>query len=116
MLANDIGSSVMNKTRSRLTLANRRISLNNSVQYGLTERPSTRDKSPPIYWISYNIVIFTKQFYKRVLPNIHCRPGTFKINGLHFVNTNLDSRSCSVNNGRPSPSGSIKPSPTVISR
>lgn len=42
-----IGSSVMNSTRSRLTLANRRMSLNISVQYGLTDLPSTRDKSPP---------------------------------------------------------------------
>lgn len=50
------------------------------------------------------------------LPNIHCRPGTANTNGLHFVNTNRASKSCNVSNGRPSPSGSIKPSFTVISR
>lgn len=44
-----IGSSVMNRTRSRLTLANSSMSLNINVQYGFTERPSTRDKSPPVY-------------------------------------------------------------------
>lgn len=42
------GSSVINNTRSRLTLANTIISLNSSVQYGFTERPSTRDRSPPV--------------------------------------------------------------------
>lgn len=51
ILASKIGSSVMNRTRSRLTLANRRISLNKSVQYGFTERPSTRDRSPPVGYI-----------------------------------------------------------------
>lgn len=47
MLVSGTGSSVMNKTRSLLTLAKSKMSLNNSVQYGFTDRPSTRDKSPP---------------------------------------------------------------------
>lgn len=47
IFANNSGSSVIKSTLSRLTLANRRISLNNNVQYGFIERPSTRDKSPP---------------------------------------------------------------------
>ena len=89
------GSSVINNTRSRLTLANNKISLNNKVQYGFTERPSTRDKSP---------------------PKIHWRPGAASINGLQRVNTRRDSKSCNVSKGRPSPNGSIKPPPTVISR
>lgn len=121
ILIREIGSSVINSTLSRLTLANRRISLNKSVQYGLTERFSTRDKSPPtlemlnfklIYLLTWTICLS----YKYNLPKIHCRPGTFNINGLHFVNTSLASKSCNVNNGRPSPNGSIKPSVTVISR
>lgn len=47
ILARGMGSSVMKSTRSRLTLAKRRISLKSNVQYGFTDRPSTRDKSPP---------------------------------------------------------------------
>lgn len=50
------------------------------------------------------------------LPKIHWRPGTDNTNGLHLVNTSRPSKSCNVSNGRPSPSGSINPSPTVISR
>lgn len=89
------GSSVMKSTRSRLTLANTIISLNKSVQNCFTERPSMRDKSP---------------------PKIHCLPGTESVNGLHLVNTSRDSKSWSDSKGRPSPSGSIRPPPTVISR
>lgn len=94
-LVSGSGSSVMKSTRSLLTLANSRISLNKSVQYCLTDLPSILDKSP---------------------PKIHCRPGIFSVKGLHFVNTSLDSKSCSVKSGRPSPTGSIKPELTVISR
>ncbi len=39
--------SVMNKTLSRLTLAKTIMSLNSNVQYGFTDLPSTRDRSPP---------------------------------------------------------------------
>lgn len=88
------GSSVMNKTRSRLTFANKMMSLKSNVQNCLIERPSILDKSP---------------------PNIHCRPGIASVNGLHFVKTKRDSKSWSDNNGRPSPTGSIRPL-TVISR
>lgn len=50
------------------------------------------------------------------LPKIHCLPGTANTNGLHLVKTRRASKSWSVNRGRPSPSGSISPSLTVISR
>lgn len=46
------GSSVMNSTRSLLTLANTIISLKSNVQYGFTDRLSTRVKSPP-NWYQY---------------------------------------------------------------
>lgn len=69
--------------------------LKSNVQNCFTERPSILDKSP---------------------PNIHWRPGIVSIKGLHFVNTNRDSKSCKESKGRPSPSGSISPPPTVISR
>lgn len=89
------GSSVIKRTLSRLTLANRIMSLNNNVQNCFTElRPSIRDKSP---------------------PKIHVRPGMDNVKGLHLVKTKRDSRSCSDSKGRPSPNGSISPL-TVISR
>uniref|UniRef100_A0A1A9VWN4 Uncharacterized protein n=1 Tax=Glossina austeni TaxID=7395 RepID=A0A1A9VWN4_GLOAU len=53
-----------------------------------TDLPSTLDKSP---------------------PKIHCLPCTAKVNGLHFVKTIRDSRSCRVSKGLPSPKGSMRP-------
>lgn len=117
--ANEIGSSITKRTRSRLTLANNKISLHSSVQYDLIVRPSIRNKSPPAEW---NYIKCVKCECLRLpcelfnLPKIHCRSGMANMNGLHLVNTNLDSRSCSVSNGRPSPVGSIRPLPMVISR
>lgn len=113
-----IGSSVMNSTRSRLTLANNRMSLNSKVQYGFTERPSTRDKSPPRN-NTIDIEIrgrLIRTFRYGILPKIHCLPWEASWNGLHLVKTIRASRSCNVNSGRPSPIGSIRPPPTVISR
>lgn len=126
------GSSVMNNTLSRLTLANNKISLNNNVQYCLTDRPSTRDRSPPktmkMKEVFNHRIGKTFHLYspfshriqlnsvRNFIPKIHCRPGDVSTNGLHLVNTIRASKSCSVNKGRPSPSGSIIPPPTVISR
>lgn len=125
-----IGSSVMNRTRSRLTLAKRIISLNNNVQYGLTERLSTRERSPPsrmkvdienIINVSNKINVYSaenKLFKNDIcvhLPKIHCLPGIASTNGLHLVKTSRASKSCSVSNGLPSPNGSIMPSFVVIS-
>lgn len=133
ILASEMGSSVMKSTRSRLTLAKRRISLKSNVQYCLIERPSTLDRSPPD-WKKFNFGLeFSVLFlahgininvsYREFamcsfvnLPKIHCLPGMASTNGLHLVKTSLASKSCSVSNGLPSPSGSIMPSLTVISR
>lgn len=102
MLASGMGSSVMKSTRSRLTLAKRRISLNSNVQYGFTDRFSTLDKSPPermmekkmvksknfieFHWIRVNSVEFywillsSNEFHWNLLSSIE-----FSWNRLKFV-------------------------------
>lgn len=62
--SSDNGSSVMKRTRSRLTLANTSRSVKSSAQNGLTARPSTRLRSP---------------------PNIHWRPGELSTNGWIYT-------------------------------
>lgn len=81
----------MNKTLSRLTLAKTIMSLKSKVQYGFTDRPSTRDKSPPVIFRTF--IYQLSNTMNSNLPNTHVLPGTHNVNGLHLVNTNLASRS-----------------------
>jgi len=67
------GSSVTNKTRSLLTLVNNKMSENNSAQYDLTDRPSTRLRSPAnIQWRSGVFNVKGCQTSKRLLWRTRC--------------------------------------------
>lgn len=79
IFANGNGSSVINRTRSRLTLAKSNISLNNKVQYGFIVRPSICDRSPPTKFIDdidQKVQIQrngSEKFTKNPLSTRHCQ-------------------------------------------